>query len=500
MAKNTEVGFVESHIEKVVLGACALLLAIVAIYWLPSSPRRVSVLARTGAGVTELPPDQADAELQAAAAEIRKRANQVAPPEYDAVNFLARVHTAAAMPFTVEPMKEVATLGGRSVVVDANNRVEVTPVTTADLQAALPAPGKPGGWRDLEMSKPVTGQPLIEKVTFHGTALYPWSELRNNLEPKLRAVAPLPLVMGVEVQVREMLPAGAGPEQPARLVGAAPLPKISDFTGVNGAALGAELAEVVKKQYRALVADYPDVYDPASKGFVKWTAHLALPGDANADKFLARTQPSDKSMTILDLTKQITEGSLVIAFHDNSLQMDRGYSYRLRLVFSNPLLGMNSASLKEPKDATTKEMRTEWSEWSDTVLVRNPTEFFIVPRSAGTVEAIVFTRKLGHLVGLRNYVLEPGRTIGKPVLLSLPNPLGGANIETEVDFSTSCIAIEPEERVTVRQNLLGNVKTSTMALLLLNEKGELEWRLSDESAKKRVEELSKKVSAWADGK
>lgn len=497
MAKNSDASFFESHIEKIVLGICVVLLAIVAVYWIPSSPRQVSVISRNGAQVL-VSPAQADAELLAGAQAIRKRNNDAVVTTLPAVRFVEKITLAAARPFSLPLELPDIGIPGRTLNASGlgTSGTTIAQVTLSDLLAGLPAPAKPVGWSGFEMPKPAANQPLVEKITYHGTALYPWSKLDENLGRMLVGVSPLPVILGMEVQVREVLSEGFGPETTPNLVGSAGVGKLSDFNGGNGGPLTKELEALGKQQRRSLVADYPDIYDVASRKFVNWQTHLDIGGEPN---LLAKTQPTDKMVSIPDISAQMQAGKIVMAFHDNSLQMDHSYSYRVRMLLSNPLLGLDASSLKDPKDAYVKDMKTTWSDWSDPILVRNPTEFFVTGPgpNPSSVQVTIFTRKLGQLVMLKNLLVEPGHVIGRNVKMMLPTASGDA--ESDVDFSTGCVAVDVEDRHSTRTTGLGSKIVTTQALLLVNAKGELEWRiLSEDLNSKRLKELYDKKPLPAD--
>jgi len=78
MAKTGEAGWLEQHLEKVVLGVSLLVLLIVGYHWLLSSPLKVSL------GQSELSPREVDKALEAQREQLEKRIKEadrpVAPP------------------------------------------------------------------------------------------------------------------------------------------------------------------------------------------------------------------------------------------------------------------------------------------------------------------------------------------------------------------------------------------------------------------------------------
>jgi len=204
-----------------------------------------------------------------------------------------------------------------------------------------------------------------------------------------------------------------------------------------------------------------------------------------------------KVMEIPDLAKQMEAGKVLIVFHDNTLKLGRFYRYRVRLVLLNPLLTFDSLVRDPVRDARTKEVRSPWSEWSDEVIVEDPTTFFLTGRlPPDQVRVTVFTRKLGQTV-MKAFLVSPGMAIGRPATVRLSKPGAAEAADTEVDFSTGAVAVEVDFNRPFLKGSPGimRISTETAAMLYLTRTGELKTRIqaADEQAE-RYKKLLKEAT------
>jgi hypothetical protein len=167
---------------------------------------------------------------------------------------------------------------------------------------------------------------------------------------------------------------------------------------------------------------------------------------------------------------------VLIVFHDNTLKVGVPYRYRVRVVFANPLQTQDAVQ-NRALDSFPKEIVSGWSEWSDPVVVQNPTQFFLTPRKAlegGRPQVTVFTQKMGQVV-YKAFDVEPGGPIGgvEKVLVAM-----AGNTPVAVDFSTGCVVVIFEDRKIPGRGLGGGPapETTTPAMLYLDAKGRLRWR------------------------
>jgi hypothetical protein len=184
-----------------------------------------------------------------------------------------------------------------------------------------------------------------------------------------------------------------------------------------------------------------------------------------------------------DLAKQQETGSVLVAFHDNTLKISTPCRYRVRVVFLNPLLSQEAVQ-NRARDSFRKEIPSPWSEWSDDVQVENPTRFFVTRKTpAGDkLQVTVFTQKMGQTVR-KAFDVEAGISIGGPAMVPVAI---AANAPTSVDFSTGCVVVAIDmERKFVRRGgggILGasSLDLTTAAVTYLDEKGRLRTRVMAE--------------------
>jgi hypothetical protein len=179
--------------------------------------------------------------------------------------------------------------------------------------------------------------------------------------------------------------------------------------------------------------------------------------------------PAPPLPVVPNIQDQMSSGSVLVWFHDNSLQPLKVYRYRLGVKFLNPLLGFDNA-VTEASFAAEPSVTTPFSEWSDPVEVPQPTEFFLVgaTESEGKVtgRVTVFTRSTGQQVKER-FTVVPGQSIGRVKEILLTNPADGSVGRVPVDFSTGDIAVE------IRLSSIATGGKSVAEVLYLDEKGRL---------------------------
>ncbi len=176
-------------------------------------------------------------------------------------------------------------------------------------------------------------------------------------------------------------------------------------------------------------------------------------------------------------------GILEVWFHDMNLAEGMTYSYQLRLVLVNPLLG-RFKDVVNKDDASVKFVRTPWSQWSEPVSVKRPTEFFLVGSAPpmGTVTVEVFTQQWGQWVS-HSFRIGQGEPIGEKVRKELLRLGGGEQEETLVNFKTGAIAVSFNFKK--KQRIPGtNFFRTTTELLYLDANGKLRTRTQDDSSQR----------------
>ena len=200
MAQVNGGSVIERHLEKIVLGVCALALLYGLFRWGFGSPRKLES--------ENLPLRRIDEELlaKAAAAEAAaKKATIVTKPlpDYDQA-----IQTLQSADFGSSSSRMVDLGFAREAL-----KIHVGPLVTrvkpsvAEL-SKLPAPGGPEGRARMEL--PNTAGELKDARAYHAALVYPWASVARLWQEKLaQTIIPsMPVVIDVEVQVQEKLPDG----------------------------------------------------------------------------------------------------------------------------------------------------------------------------------------------------------------------------------------------------------------------------------------------------
>jgi len=178
------------------------------------------------------------------------------------------------------------------------------------------------------------------------------------------------------------------------------------------------------------------------------------------------------------------KGILEAWFHDTTLTVMETYSYQVRLVLFNPLFGMVK-EVKKEQDANELALLTGWSEWSEPVKVKQPTDFWLVGAGLGdSVYVRVSTERWGHRVE-RPFTIRRGDPIGQEVVMKLRRLTGGEE-DTPVSFKTGAVAVDFNFSRKVRVPNSSIVNT-TVELLYLDADGQLRSRTLFEDQRKRRE-------------
>ncbi len=187
-------------------------------------------------------------------------------------------------------------------------------------------------------------------------------------------------------------------------------------------------------------------------------------------------------------------GILEVWFHDTGLTEGMVYSYRLRLVLVNPLLG-RFKDVADKADAVVQTLKTPWSDWSESVEVKRPTEFFLVGSASHnkTVVVEVFTQRWGQRVSER-FPVGRGEPIGGNVTKELLRLGTGEPVKTVVSFKTGAIAVSFNFQKRHRVPGTDFFRTTTTEMLYLDagEKLRTRTQFADESSQ-RYKDLLKEV-------
>ncbi len=192
--------------------------------------------------------------------------------------------------------------------------------------------------------------------------------------------------------------------------------------------------------------------------------------------------PALVSIPLLEKQLSNPAGIVEVWFHDTNLEEGMTYSYRLRVVLVNPLLGWSSDVI-DKDEAKVIALKTPWSDWSGQVDVRRPTEFFVVgyAKQMKTVEIEVFTQQWGQRIKHR-FKIHKGEPIGGDVAKELVQLDSGEVQSKVVSFKTGAIAVDFDFGKKVRVKGM-NYSPSTMELLYLDAQGKLCTRTEIEDMK-----------------
>ena len=168
------------------------------------------------------------------------------------------------------------------------------------------------------------------------------------------------------------------------------------------------------------------------------------------------------------LADQTSKGSVLVWFHDNSLESMKVYRYRLRVKLLNPLLAFEN-TVTDPNHAAIPVLMTPYSDWSDPVFVPKVTEFFLVGSfpAQGSVRVAVFSRALGQQV-METFTVVQGQSIGQLKEIELAHPAQEGKVsKVPVDFSTDTIAVQFDFNKPVA------MRRTAVEMLYLDEKSQL---------------------------
>ncbi len=593
MANQDSAGFIEQHVEKLVLAISVGVLVFAVSHWVLGSPRQVEVLTSAGS-TSEVSPAELDEKLNEAAESIwRRHSNATAEvePVYPGPEHFERL---ASTPFS-PALDDLGYLAGGSLPdIDIGGGVTLEAVGVAQVADEIPAPSAPSVWVGQELRR-VTEGDLSDQNIAHGAADFDWQTMTGKWQALLRprGINARPVALRVEVQRQLVLPDGTyGPAETIRTIRApgpegqvARVPELPDFTGENTQAI-ADTIDQIEQAYQLAVLRprYWEVWWGGTNQWISWKRHLpatatidayaklvaapevddpdggtgrpigeeedrrpsrrrAIRGEEEAEARYGRavedggrrsppigredeerrggrtrrppvrrederrdvreddgvdtgelaSGAAPPPMPAVPPLGRLVQGKNVLWFHDAGLELRKQYRYRLRMVFVNPLYGKQISSVvKSPDDIRTKEVASPWSQWSATRRVPHPTEFFLTgyDSTSGTVQVTVFTRHMGRFIRQR-FNVRSGQSIGESTQLRVPVPTLDGQTSREirtVDFSTAAVAMEVDFSREVPS--WGNITTTTVALIYLDENGKVQTRVrSRDEASDRYQEL-----------
>jgi len=246
MAKTGESGFVENHIEKLVLGATALLMIGALLHWVVSSPRTVELKpGRLPVAQKAYAPDQVDQGLEEMSELLKTRIRDQKVSIEPVPPYLAILQKLRASP--LDPRIDLyVDLGPASKSPDADaGDVGGPKLKLADLKALpKPEPVRLGANSEIQVVESLddAGQAVYsfkELDVIHGVAVFDFGKMVATWRKSLdEAYIPPSLVFcAVEVQRRHRRPDGTWSKPEAVSLAMAPvaepLPKMPAFDGKN---------------------------------------------------------------------------------------------------------------------------------------------------------------------------------------------------------------------------------------------------------------------------
>ncbi|MBN1943701.1 MAG: hypothetical protein JW849_10455 [Phycisphaerae bacterium] len=301
MAKADGPGFVDKHIEKVVLLACLLVLFYALSQYGVSSKRTYEI-----AGLQDVAPKQLDTTLLSEARQLEKRIEDQKAPDIPPRDDLALLKTMQNDPLPLPQPADRQADGVRGVeafalpfgtpsqikFLEGMEGPEPAP-SLAKLIEAMPVPAKPVSWAGPEIVVREMPGPLgeadinVEELpTWRAVSVYPWQELRETWRQLLRKTIiesnPVALGYEMEIQVRQ----SDGTWKTTQAVKPVLLPlydsrgeeiqlaSLPEYTGVNGDAVWEWL-----RQFGEAWTEYqlqPDYYEVwmRNRDNPSWRAHF----------------------------------------------------------------------------------------------------------------------------------------------------------------------------------------------------------------------------------
>ena len=547
MARVGEPSFVAQHIEKIVLGLCVGLFALV-LAW---------PLIRSSRNLNGTNPDQIDRKLLASAESLLAKNQAEEPPNFTPTDYAAKLQGAKEAPFPVEAAN-INIASPLPPIKMPEGLEESPPLAIADLKS-VPAPDKPKFWAGWELPNK-GGQDTDDEVTVHVAAVYPWAKLDKQWRQTLKnpRIPMRIVVLGVRAEVQEMIREGVWTEpRPAKISTDSLLdsrgdpiiiPRIPHYDGGNGSEVFGVISDLQDDYWQGVILepDYHEIYLPAIKDWGSWQVHLPktevseisptetaqpttparAPRPTRTNRYRGNDEgrrsrgdegrryredegrrrddegrttreqtrrtatgsgaASEHIVTVPDLVSQRKAGKLLIWFHDNSLEPMKVYRYRVQLVLLNPLYTYD----REVKDAQTDSREvsilTPFSEWSDMVFVPTTTEFLVVGGGMNTVTIRVFAQRLGQRIG-RSFTIWQGQEIGDRRDHKVINPSTGQQERRQVPFNTGAVAVDFDFDKQIPVD--GRNVTSTIELVYLDKDGQLKSSIQnlDHNSERRKE-------------
>ena len=441
MAKIRDIKFIDQHMEKIVLGVCALILVYGVFQWVLSAPLRTEVPKVNGRVV---PVAEIDRKLLDRVNQLEQREPPGDPDEkvhdfLGAIGILRKLTDIAAIDNWGDP---------RPIKIPSKRVKPPEGIRLARIRDILetfsPEFAEIKGAREL-----IDQGDGVDKLAFRGKAEFPLGALLKAWNKECRGSAMDEVhatVLNMEIEKREVLSEGAfGPvTQVSRVqIEEEPIPDvvIPEYDGKNAVAVRKAIYDFSEKtQSRILRPPYWRIW---SQEDGKWTTPWIKKAEVPAKK----PAPGAPPVAVGAAPAPVAIDDIELWFHDTDVIVQRKYSYRMRIVFASPLYTYDDVVYKgTPKDALVKSISSGWSQWVQTNAIPRTTQYFVTSAQgiAGMGQKMyctIFTRCLGQVVADKLFHVLPGRIIGGFKDKKIKNPANGKIVLKNVDFSTSAIVV-----------------------------------------------------------
>ncbi len=275
----------ERHVEKGVLGICAMIFIYGMFHWIFSSPRRFDVPAgRTRS--EKATPAQVDENLLKTAKDIQEYMKNVPAEDVKLPDYLKEFenHQVGGPLRQLPPFVDVAS-ARRPIILP---RPPEGVYTSYDkLAKAVPPPQAPSVWIGSELPN----NPNIpdDIITAHLAAIYPWDELVENCNKEIHKTKLVleVVVLDVEAQVQQQQPDGTwGSAREVQTVVATPPqtatgrpttpPEIPEYNGQNSQEIFQLIGALgsVSWQKYILQPPYWEIWDTFTGQWISWRRNL----------------------------------------------------------------------------------------------------------------------------------------------------------------------------------------------------------------------------------
>jgi hypothetical protein len=440
MAKTDEIKFVDQHLEKVILGLCVLIMGYGVFQWVITAPQRSEVTQVNGLVV---PTTEIDSELLVWAQDVKARKPK-GPPIVKAYRYDLEI----AKQRTPAPAALIGNWGAQRMVMIPGKRIKPPEgVKLATLEDVLltfsPTLTEIKGLREL-----INEKGLVDKLVFRGNAEFPRGALMKAWNKEFRGSAMdavMDTVVAVEIERRLVL--GNGKFGPVTkvvrtlrtgedgIIIPAPV-ALTKYTGKN--------ADIVRKaiqtfsmgpQNETMRPMYWKVWDQATRTWTTPWIKAEIPDEKPA--------PGAKAPPAKAPPGQVNDGTAELWFHDTDVIVQQKYSYKMRLLFVNPLYTYDDVAF-DKKDALVESIPSEWSQWTQSEEIHRTTQFFLTgAQKMGRTRQFyctIFTRCLGQVVSEKTDVAV-GRMIGGVLPKEIKNPTTDGYVSKVVNFSTNAIVV-----------------------------------------------------------